>query len=221
MRKNPNIPETRKKLTREQILAIELGKINALDIARDYPSIANDYRSGYTQNKIAKKYCIVQKYGLTKKIANEAVRRALGLLIPKEELYRLEIDHRTESRKNVYAAGLGINSMTTKQRKEACSNGGKKSVENHVGCQSFTPYQRAEAGRKGGTMATLSKGLTPWSDEERIYLLDLCQTPEYQHSSGRHIGKPDYKKISVALKARFGTERTTGTLGFYTHHFMS
>lgn len=177
-----------------QLMAIHLSRRMGTEIAQNYPKIAYNYRMGDTLEKIAKEYGFMEKYALTKAVATNAVYYALHELVSKRALTKLKVSHHLEGCK---AAG----------RKT-----GRKMYERGLGIHSLTSEQKAASGRNGGRAATLSKGLTPWSDEEKIYLSELCQNPEYQHRFGAQIGNPNYKCIAHELKAKFGTNRTRNSM---------
>ena len=199
-------------LTREQVAAIRLAGETGRRIARDYPGIADDYRAGRTHNEILEEYGLSERYGVTKNVAIGAVRCALYGLIPENELRELETEHRLMSGQKVYEEGLGIHAQTHEEwvenRRRGGLSAGQKSYEEDLGIFSLTPDQLTEAGRK----SALARGFTPWSDEEKSYILASRTDPEYSHKKGPNKGRPDYRRISSELKSRFGTERTPKTI---------
>jgi hypothetical protein len=217
MNTRSNESASRKELTREQVIAVKLAKQTGMVIAQDYPQIADNYKAGDTLRKIAKEYGFLEKYGITEVVAINAVHCALHELVSEAELSKLKSDHqsqgsKTGGKKN-YEQGLGIFSLTPEQNVEAQKKGGKNNYERGHGIFSLTPERKADVARK----SVLARGLTPWSTEEKIYLSDLCQTSEYRHSSGNHVGMPDYKKIAAELESKFGTKRTA--LALAMHNF--
>jgi len=105
--------------------------------------------------------------------------------------------------------GTGIYGLSDEQRQEIGRRNGQKNYENGVGIHAMTPEKRLEAVIKG----LHSQGKVPFTDEEKITLVELASNPAYQHTEGaRQPGKPNYEKIRAELLDRFGVERTVLSL---------
>lgn len=55
----------------------------------------------------------------------------------------------------------------------------------------------------GGKQKAINLGHIPWAEEEKKLVLGLIENPDYQHTSGRNKGRPNFKKISAELNIRF------------------
>lgn len=192
---------TESSMTKEQVAAIELAQKKGLLIARRYPGIADDYRAGKSQLQIALDYGIMDDYGLTERIATNAVAMALYQLIPHDEMDMLNAEHQSARGKRLYEEGRGAFSLDPEQRRDAFMKGlgsltheqlsensrkgaskggkigGKLSHEMGVGIHSQTPEERRELSRRGG----LTMGVRSRDEGLGIFAM----TPEQKTEAGR------------------------------------
>ena len=190
------------RLSREQIRAISLQKELGKEIAMIYPEIAEDYRSGRFILSIVRKYHIPRDYHIKSITARHAVRNALEILLSEKERQQLKEQHIKKNNERMRKKKIGIFSLSKKERMEARSDGGK------IG------GKRAYEMRKGAHAL-----YTPWSKEERVYLLALCKLPKYQQTR-QYKGNPNYKLISEELEKRFGVRRTRSALEITTRRLF-
>lgn len=81
---------------------------------------------------------------------------------------------------------LGFHGAEPEQRRNWASEAGKKTAQNGSGIHRLTPEQRIRNSSMGGREATLSKGLTPWTEVEKdvAYLLScIFRTPRKADAS--------------------------------------
>ena len=181
-----NKPGPRVKLTYEQLASIHYASRASKKIVADYPEIAHDYRTGLTHERIVEKYDFREVYAMSQATAMTAVYYALHELISITELATLEHTHHSQSGQRI----------------------GPKTYNEGIALFSASLERKLENARKG----VVARGLTPWSQEERLYFIELCQNPVYHHKPGSHGGEPNYNQISQELYAKFGTRRVPKTL---------
>ncbi|MEK6846538.1 MAG: hypothetical protein AABY16_00015 [Nanoarchaeota archaeon] len=120
-----------------------------------------------------------------------------------------------------YGEGKGVHGMTTEQKEEASSKGGQISYLEGKGVHGMTTEQRQEIAhklheqRKGihaltteerqqrGRLASISRGETPWSEEEKREAYRLYLSPDYRYQTGNYKGKPMIEKILGTLNKKY------------------
>lgn len=137
-----------------QIAAIKYKPQNAADLARENPSIAEDYRSGMKVMDIVDKYDVQRRFPVTRLTAWSIVTEALKNLIPAEELVTLGKQHKTDS--------LDFH------RKENKKNG------------KGAPYLSREKLQEASLKGARAQGFTPWSLEEITDAISLTQNKSYR-----------------------------------------
>ena len=225
-------------MPKDQMAAMNLSRKVGKRLAKNHPEIEDDCRAGMTHEEIVEKYHIAQNYGLTDEIAIGAVGRALSKLIPRDERIQLRREHVSTSCRRQYNQGIGIHGLTPKERSEAGrkggSKGGKKQYQEGTGIHAQTTEEKIEIGRIGGKAlyekgrgifsftkkdlseagkkAALARGQVPWSHEEKLHLMSLCEKPDYVRKSGRFRGTRDYGMIANVLESVFGIRRRGNSL---------
>lgn len=170
-------------LTKERIGAIVRSLDVGLQLQKDFPEIADDYRGGMFISEITSKYDLCSKYGYNREVIKTAVKYALkghggGLmrdsfdgLLEEGELERLAREHKKRSGTQLYDRGLGIHGVTSEQKaewgrrshklklgvhartKEQMSKDAMKAYEMRVGIHALTREQRVENAGKAGRRA--------------------------------------------------------------------
>lgn len=207
--------ETKKKLTRKQIVAIRKSLELATQLQRDFPEIADDFRNGVYTSEIVSKYNLIQRYGVSREVAQGAVYRALrgykggfGLdsyngLINEGELEKLSKEHQSRSGSYfgpiTYEKRLGIFSIPEEEMKDICKKagkiGGKKIVELRLGIHGRTLEQMSEDGKT----AVIARGQVPWEHNEGEYAYNLSQRSAYRIQKGPGKGKINTKLIAEEI----------------------
>lgn len=99
--------------------------------------------------------------------------------------------------------------ITTQKRSAAF----KQRIQD-MGTENFKAHQRAAAhGRhlKAGVNSeamTLGRGITPWTEHERMFALFLSTQPDYQYPNGNHKSHVITNKLAEALNAIFHSGKT-------------
>ncbi|MEM4282699.1 MAG: hypothetical protein QW559_01380 [Candidatus Woesearchaeota archaeon] len=164
----------------ERIVAANASMRTGKKIAKELPHISSDYKAGLSQREIIEKYNIMERYHIpTKKAAVACVSNALKLLIPKKEREKICLEHMIKA--------------------------SKLNAEKRIGITGMSYEKRVDVGRK----AAISRGRIPWSEEEKNYLLMLCEDPAYNfYSASGKCYRRDVKKIKSELEKRSGIKRT-------------
>ena len=172
-----------------------LGLMMALRLSVEMRSQANEiaalYRAGVSQWEIAK---ILFPENQHKGIVVSAIRKILyghdkyGEIdafegaIPKEELEELEKRHRTQTGNRIYTEGRGIHAQTAYERSMSGKRGGiisgAKSLREKTGIHALTSEEK----RENIMLSHISRGITPWSDEELSLAYNYSKTPEYRRN---------------------------------------
>ena len=159
-------------LTREQLGAITRGIKFGRTLQEAYPGIANFWRLTGSLSKVVKILDIQTNYGVTYAVAKSAVHRAIA-------------GHDGSFDLPAYG-GL----MSEEERKEIAMR--NKVEGGRVG--------GLKGGCKGARKGHLTRGLTPWTDEETEFAYRLSQQPEYQWGrSSFSPGKPNNELIALEL----------------------
>ena len=106
---------------------------------------------------------------------------------------------------------IDYNKISQELRQRFGTERSKKALQAQAHCidvYAFSPEEREESYKNRGQASASARGLTPWPDEEKAYLLELSQNLEYCTPKGG----VDYDKISQELKCRFGIARTRNAL---------
>lgn len=180
--------ETRShRLTGEQLGAIRRAAEIGDDIRKRYPVIAEDYRSGLTAPKIAAKYGLDDRYGVSRQTAIYAVRHAIrgysgdlyrpyqGLVADSSERENLALAHNRQTGTELYQGKRGIHALTQEQRAQAGRKGGlirgPLSYRLRIGCHALPSEVLRElcrriaplGGKAGGVASVLAQGMVPYT----------------------------------------------------------
>ncbi len=163
--------------TPAQMAAIQSVKSLSKVIISEYPEVAEDYRSGLNQVKIATKYGLIAEFGI--RIARGAVGKALQTLIPdEEERKKLAKEKMIES--GSQSPELSPEGLAVLQ----------KSIRRCIKAIGKTPW--------------ITHLIEPLSQlNESDYLLSLTSKPEYAIKKGSRKGHPDCVKIAEKLNEVF------------------
>jgi hypothetical protein len=209
-------------MKRTQYLAITEALELAIQLQKDYPQIADMYREGKTRQEISDELRILSQYGIkSENVAVRAVGHALAGytkpnfphpfegLMPGSELERLSREHIQTNGHEGRIAKKGVFSLTPEQTRANAILGGQASYENGLGINGYTPEERKKVSKK----AVESRGELPWVEGldkkgrhylgEVEYVMHLCEDPAYQHPSGQHQGKPNWRIIAAELNGKY------------------
>lgn len=189
-------------------------------ISEEYPQIADDYRGGMNLANIAEGYGFAEKYNLSRGIAPNAVMYALRLLISDEERKKLEIEHKSLGRIRWLRSTRLTYPYWTEGERQRCIRlcmkyrlpGGRL---NYGEIRKRLKHRRTNSAVYCIWRRALNKGEVPtikrtFTREQRIFVTELCRA--YQHPSGRHRGRPDYKRVTEACNEKFRTRETRDSI---------
>lgn len=198
------------KPTTEQLRAIRLAAAIGDDIRKDYPEIADEYRSGLTAPKLVDRYGFDGRYGVGRQVAINAVRNAIrghsgycyepyhGLIADRSEREKLALIHNSQTGKEEYERKRGIHALNCRQKFDASRKGGliggPLSYRLRVGCHALPPEVLREhcrriaplGGKAGGVAGVVARGFVPYTPAapgrmaEVEYVFRLAQDPRYQ-----------------------------------------
>jgi hypothetical protein len=175
-----------RRLTSEQVGAIRLAAEIGNDIRKNYPEIAEEYRSGLTAPKLVAQYGFNYRYGVSLQMASYAVRNAIrgycghyynpyrGLIEDKSERESLAIAHNRQTGMELFEQKRGIHALTYEQKAEAGRKGGlirgPLSYKLRIGCHALPPEVLREhcrriaplGGKAGGKASVTARGLVPY-----------------------------------------------------------
>lgn len=190
-----------------QAAAIKTAAKLGVRLQIEHPEVAELYRRGFSYRRIQSHLSIPELYGTTEAVALNAARCAiagyaggLGIeqydgIIALEELKTLEQAHQKENQRAAKENKLGIWGLSKEQLKRT----GKKALEQKLGVHSFTHEELREASALG----SIARGYIQWTEEEIQDAVSMSQSPEYQHHSGRVIGRPNMELIAQVLNSRY------------------
>ena len=180
--------EDYKELSGEQFGAITRGISLGRTLQRDHPEIAVMY--GYhPQTQIPEMLDIQSRYDVSDNVAVSGVRFAV----------------------TGHNGGFGVEAyeglMDEEEREwigrihneQSCRKVGRKIYEQGIGIHGRTAEQHSEDVRK----ATIAKGQTPWSDEEKEFAYMLSLEQEYQHPNGTNRGQCNNQLIALELNIQY------------------
>ncbi len=159
---------------------IELGT----QLAEEHPEIASFYRDTenvHTYLDIAHQYIptIAEQYPAA---ASKAIGHAMRTLIPEEEQRELTALKRSQTLEDT------IGDRNSEEWRQACSEASRRRHELH---------------EVDTDAMILARGRTPWTEEEKLYALELSMNTSYQHQTGQHKGRPHYALIASALNITY------------------
>lgn len=153
----------------------------------EHPEIADLYReTPLTRGQIAK-LVAPNLVDIFPSATRAAIGNVLDELIPKEERALI----------------------TTQKRSTAF----KQRIQD-MGTENFKAHQRAAAHERhlkvgvNSEAMTLGRGITPWTEHERMFALFLSTQPDYQYPNGNHKGHVITNKLAEALNATFHSGET-------------
>ena len=171
-------------LSDSQIRAIQLVNKIGTRLAQEHPEIAELYRTGGNFQRyrdIATQY--VPDSEQYPGVASKAVGYAIRSLIPAEERRKIS-RQRNDQRLEDFFGGFESEPFL-----EHCKKVAQKRHEGDIGVDVNAMLE--------------GRGRTLWSEEERRYVLELTQTPQYQHQTGSQKGRPNYELIALELNIQF------------------
>ena len=175
-----------RRLTRQQLGAIRLAAVIGDDIRKNYPEIAEEYRSGLTAPKLVARHRFDRRYGVSRPVAIDAVRNSIrgyyghchehyhGLIVDRSERDSLALAHNSQTGLELYERKRGIHAMTREQKADAGRKGGlirgPLSYQLRIGCHALSPEALREhcrriaplGGKAGGLASVAARGLVPY-----------------------------------------------------------
>jgi hypothetical protein len=225
-------------LTRQQQWAIRLAAAVGDDIRKDYPEIAEEYRSGLTAPKLVARHGFDHRYGIGWRAAMDAVRTALrgysghlhgpykGLIADGSEREDLALAHNRQTGMEAYGQKSGIHALNHAQKADAGRKGGlirgPLSYRLRIGCHALAPEVLREHCRRigplgakaGGLASVVAQGMVPYAPaaagrvDEIEFAFRLATDPRY-------LGpvRVNYSKLADQVNAEFnsGNPRYTRT----------
>ena len=176
-----------RRITGEQLKAIRLAALIGDDIRKNYPEIAEEYRSGLTAPKLMDRYGFDRRYGVGREVAIDAVRNAIrgysgygheaydGLIADRSEREDLALAHNRQTGKELYERKCGIHALNREQKAAAGRKGGlirgPLSYRLRIGCHALPPEVIREhcrriaplGGKAGGVASVVAKGMIPYT----------------------------------------------------------
>jgi len=205
---------------KQKIMAVVMGSKGVIKmgliIQKDYPEIAEMYRSGKSLTEIVNELGLIDKYDFSNKsTAASAVSYALrghggefglpayaGSIQDKSELEQLAAEHNYKSGKKLQEDGKGMFKLSKEERDKIRENAFQKSYEKMItegtGLLGRSKEQMQEDSRK----ALKAKGIQPWLREgdlmsdgtickvsEVEFMHKLAQQPEYRSKKNLRSAK--------------------------------
>jgi hypothetical protein len=220
--------EMRSRLSGQQLKAIRLAAEIGNDIRKNYPEIAEEYRSGLTAPLLVAKYGFDHRYEINQKTAINAVRNALrgyfghlhepypGLIEDRSERKYLAFAHNRQTGIEASAQRNGIHALTHEQRVAAGRKGGlirgPLSYSLRIGCHALPPDVLREHLRRiaplgwkvGGLASAVARGLIPYAPAtpERISEIEFAFSLA---TNLCYLGpvRANFKKISEKVNENF------------------
>jgi hypothetical protein len=198
-----------RRLAGGQVKAIRLAAEIGDDIRKNYPEIAEEYRSGLTAPRMVAAHEFDRRYGVSRPAAIGAVRNAIrgyfgpyhehydGLIADRPERERLTVSHNSRTGTELYEQKRGIHAMTHEQRVAVGRKGGlirgPLSYELRIGCHAMSPEVLREhcrriaplGGKAGAAPSLAARGLVPYTPAtpERVaeieFAVSLAADPRY------------------------------------------
>ena len=170
--------------TDSQIRAIQLVNKIGTRLAQEHPEIAELYRQGGDFQRyidIATQY--IPDSEQYPEVASKAVGYAIRSLIPEEERKEISSSRNAQRLENFFGGFESENFI------EHCKRAAQKRHEGDIGVDVNAMLE--------------GRGRTPWSEEEKKYITELTQNPQYQHQTGSQTGRPNYELIALELNIQF------------------
>jgi hypothetical protein len=217
-----------RRLTGPQQAAIRLAAEIGDHIRKDYPTIAEEYRSGLTASELVVTHGFDHCYGVSRQAAIAAVRNAIrgysgryyetypGLIADRSERDKLAFAHNRRTGIEVYERQLGIHGLTPEQIANARRKGGliqgPLSYQLRIGCHALPPEAVREQCRKiaslggkvGGVACVVAKGMVPYVPatggrvSEIEFAFRLAADPRYVRP-----GRTDFGKLAARINEVF------------------
>lgn len=206
-------------LTNKNVAAIGKAYGVAVRIKQEFPEVAEMYKRGIHIPEIALSLGIADRYSIGKRTAESAVQMAIrgkrgrkwnldGLICNQDELNTLCAMHRKNAAEENYQNGVGLAGLTDLERSRIGVLGSGRARELGRGIVALSRTELSAAGKKGVLESMKSRGVVPWSDEEKEYAFSLSQLSEYKHQSGGcYRGKPKLKVITELVNRNFHAGR--------------
>lgn len=172
-------------ITSAQMAAMRVARREGHRLARIRPEIADEWRSGASQQELADKHL----GHFTRKVGRSVVGYALRKLVPKVGREKINRQHL----------------VATSQRR------GKESQKNGAGIFAMSHQQRVEAGLRGGPAAAISRGQVPFDGKKKMTEFGMMSERSYVEQLIRLRANNRYwtwKLITLHVNAIFGNNRT-------------
>lgn len=189
----------------KELAAIKLAKARGPIFGQEHPEIAVLYlQNNKTVRQIATEFKSQFGEGLSYSLKCSIIHYALESLLTEEERELAARNHHALARVTSFIKGVGIHGISPKERKENSGRGGDTVFREKVGIGGFTDEERSIRGQLGA----IGRGQEPMTEEEKDFLLKLCQDPAFQRTGLAWKGRPDYDKIVPAMNEKFNRHRT-------------
>jgi len=200
-----------KNLEGVQISAIKYSIKLGLDLQKSFPEMADDFREGMSLKEISRRHRISEINGFSESTSIQGVRNALkgydsgsdffncpsyDGMIPLDEYRALAKGHKVDCA--IALSDLmkiekrGIYGLSLDQRIKNSRKGAKSQMKKKSGIHAQTSKGHQEAGRLG----VKARGLMPWSDDEKLFVLERVTSPREEYQRGARFAT---KKIAQEL----------------------
>jgi len=179
---------------------IELGRT----LQKDYPEIADLYRNGMFQGEISDQLGTASHYGVSQKVAKNAVGYAItgsgemwdlkpyGGLISEEERKNIAKQHKQRNNQILYEQHKGAHGRTLEQRIAHGHKGGTNAFAQNKGIHGRSLEQMRADGIKGGRSSyEQGKGIHAQTPEERKKIGLIGGEKVYKEGKGIHARTPE------------------------------
>ena len=155
--------------TPAQIAAMQIVDRLSKVILRDHPEVADEYRSGLSQKKIALKHSLHVDHGI--KIARMAIGKAIQKLLDEEERTKLKREREVDAGRHAVENSLGAHGLSPERKREIGERLGKFVVEQVIGAHAMTTEQKREIGIRNYEQG---KGFHAFTMEQRRVIGRQC-----------------------------------------------
>lgn len=184
-----------------KILAVKGVQQLGLRLVEESPDIADLYRAGSTQRKIAEKIRVSLNLQFDVGLLRRAVQFALRQIIPDDERARIAKEHMQKRGTQSFEEKSGVHAISMDERREQA----RMRVVNKQGLFALSPAEIRK-------LASDASGNFNWEGEfvdskTNLNLGDYCyklsNDPLFWHKEGSQKGKPNYILVANRLNEIF------------------
>ena len=236
-----------RRLSGQQLGAIRLAAEIGEDIRKNYPEIAEEYRSGLTAPKLVARHGFDHRYGVNWRAAIGAVRNAIrgysgpyydpyqGLIADVSEREDLALAHNRQTGTELYEQKRGIHALTHEEKVDAGRKGGlirgPLSYRLRIGCHALPPEVLREhcrriaplGGKAGGLASVVAQGMVPYTPAtpgrvaEIEFAIRLATDPRYLGPVRANFRRIAEKVNEVFHAGNLRYTRTTLKIALQSH----